>query len=80
MSESREIQGEEKMNAYFYTCRYRPILSMQLPQGYELWERGTGGAYPLRKDLPEGRTKYGVVRYHRPLFDGERQSFELEPV
>ena len=22
------------MNAYFYTCRYRPILSMQLPEGY----------------------------------------------
>lgn len=68
------------MNAYFYTCRYRPILSMRLPDGYQLWERGTGGAYPLRPDLPEGQTRHGVVRYDRPLSKSEKQSFELESV
>lgn len=71
---------EETVNAYWYTCRYRPPLSMRLPEGYELVERGTLGNYPLRTDLPEGSTRHGVVRYRRPLSEDEKKSFELEPV
>lgn len=67
------------MNAYRYTCRYRPILSMRLPEGCDLVEKGTAGEYPLRRDLPEGQTRYGVVMYRRPLSEDEKRSFELEP-
>lgn len=67
------------MNAYHYTPKYRPPMFHNLPSGAELVERGTAGHFPLRKDLPEGATKHGVVRYRRPLTEHEIELFELEP-
>lgn len=68
------------MNAYYYTCDYRPAHAMNIPDGWELVERGTRGEYPLRRDLPDGTTKFGVIRYRRPLSEREKYDFDLRAV
>ena len=67
------------MNAYHYTCPYRPP-QFNLPEGWELVERGTAGEFPLRTDLPQGTTRFGVIRYRRPLSKDEIRHNQLMQV
>ena len=49
--------------AHVYECTLRPPVWSGIPAGWELVERGTMDCAPLRRDLPLGETRYGVVVY-----------------
>jgi hypothetical protein len=64
-----------------YTTKYRPIGYGTVPNGtYVMVERGTGGYFPKRTDLPDGKTVYGVMQFERQLTPRELEAFEIIPV
>lgn len=63
-----------------YFTRHRPPSFACVPTGWTLVERGTGGFFPKRGDLPEGKTVFGVIEYPEPLPAQDLATFELEPV
>ncbi len=70
----------ETRTTYRYAPKFRPPGFATVPDGWRLVEKGTGGHFPLRGDLPEGKTVFGVVEYDRPLADREVEAFELSIV
>lgn len=62
-----------------YTLKYRPPGYATCPKGWTLLERGTGGHFPLRTDLPIGVHRFGVIGYERCLTGDEMRAFEIEP-
>lgn len=63
-----------------YAPKYRPAGYATVPDGYRIVERGTGGHYPKRIDLPEGKTVFGVVEYDRKLSEKEVADYELTEI
>jgi hypothetical protein len=59
--------------------KYRPPSFATCPKGFKLLERGTGGHFPLRHDLPAGDHPFGVIGYERCLTDRELADFEMKP-
>lgn len=62
-----------------YTLKYRPPGYTTCPKGFTLLERGTGGHFPLRSDLPAGVHPFGVIGYDRCLTPAELAAFEIVP-
>ena len=65
---------------YYYEMLYRPASYATCPKGWRLVEKGTAGCYPLRQDLPVGRTRYGVVAYAAALPDETLKAYEMRLV
>jgi hypothetical protein len=62
-----------------YALKYRPPGFATCPKGWVLLERGTGGFFPNRQDLPAGEHRFGVIGYERCLTPAELESFEIVP-
>ena len=75
-----DISNEVGSGLSTYTLKYRPPDFATCPPGWVLVERGRGGFFPLRTDLPDGVTRFGVIGYKRCLTKEELISFEMEPV
>ena len=63
-----------------YSPKYRPPGYATVPDGWRLAERGTGGHFPKRLDLPEGKTLFGVVEYDRKLSEKDVEDYELTEI
>jgi hypothetical protein len=65
---------------YRYAPQYRPPGYATVPDGWRTVERGTGGHFPRRTDLPEGKTVFGIIEYDRQLTQKEIDDYELTEV
>jgi hypothetical protein len=61
---------------HIYSCSLRPANYAAIPKGWTLLERGTGGFFPLRNDLPEGSSVHGLIGYTEKLTNPE--AFDLK--
>jgi len=70
----------EAPKTYRYAPQYRPPGYATVPEGWRTVERGTGGHFPRRTDLPEGKTVFGIIEYDRQLTQKEIDDYELTEV
>jgi len=80
VSEALPAPVPETRTTFRYAPKYRPPGFATVPDGWRLVEKGTGGHFPLRGDLPEGKTVFGVVEYDRRLSDRDVETYELSIV
>ena len=66
------------MRLHLYTPLYRPPGYGTVPKGWVLVETGTLGNFPQRPDLPQGKTRHGLIGYKEPLTTTEIWAFDLK--